>query len=174
MSTTPVAHSSRPILTPFDGHLWDFAGVDGLQVAIALFSSQVSHLAPFQSLTAEFHQQTCAVLRLCEGNFRVALPLEFDLEQAVNCLDQTVWVKPCQTANLIVPASSGLERLAQIATTKPVFTLKPFPRDRAVPARINGTAILAWHLSWQGQPALLLQTAVADADQIRAFFDGST
>ena len=51
---------------------WDFAGVDGLQAAIALFTPAVSHIAPFQSLTATFAAQPCSVLRLCVNIFRVA------------------------------------------------------------------------------------------------------
>ncbi|NEQ46581.1 MAG: hypothetical protein F6K00_24770 [Leptolyngbya sp. SIOISBB] len=51
----------------------------------------------------------------------------------------------------------GLPRLRAIATTKPIYTLNPFLSDRAVPARINGMAILPWHHPWQGQPKLTIQ-----------------
>ncbi|MEB3357640.1 MAG: hypothetical protein VKK04_13005 [Synechococcales bacterium] len=153
--------------------LWDFAGGDGLQGAIALFSPSISHLAPFQSLTMMFDQQPCVVLRLCENNFRVVLPAGVAFDRVVTNLGLNVWVKPCQTATFIVPVASGLGRLAQIATTKPLFTLDPFPCDRAVPARIDGRAILAWHHLWEGQPRLLIQTANADVDLIQGAFAAS-
>ncbi|MGF1499455.1 MAG: hypothetical protein ACFB8W_21910 [Elainellaceae cyanobacterium] len=159
-------------MNPRNFVLWDFAGVDGLQAAIALFSSGVTHLAPFQSLTVAFEAQPGSVLRLCEGNFRVALREEVDFEGAIASLGLKVWVKPCRTANLVMPPTLGLERLAQVATTKPLFTLHPFPCDRAVPARINGTAILAWHHFWEGQPRLLIQTAAADAGSIQRALTG--
>ncbi|MGB3138964.1 MAG: hypothetical protein WBG38_09300 [Nodosilinea sp.] len=168
---TSAADFSRAVINPPSYDLWDFAGVDGLQVAIALFSPDISHLAPFQSLRAEFSQQGCSVLRLCEGNFRVAVPETIRLDQAIAPLNLKVWVKPCATANLVMPATAGLERLAQIAIIKPLYTLNPFPCDRAVPARINGKAILAWHHLWQGEPRLLIQTACSDIDQIQTAFE---
>ncbi|WP_204137001.1 hypothetical protein [Halomicronema sp. CCY15110] len=150
-----------------DYWLWDFAGVDGLQAAIALFSPAISHLSPFQSLTAEFGQQPCSVLRLCENNFRVALPEPMAFDSAISALELSVWVKPCPAATLLLPVEAGLERLRAIATTKPIYTLHPFPCDRAVPARINDLAILAWHHSWQGQPRLTLQTAQENVEAIQ-------
>ncbi|MEO1125614.1 MAG: hypothetical protein AAFW84_14620 [Cyanobacteria bacterium J06635_15] len=155
-------------VNPPNYHLWDFAGVDGLQVAIALFTPAINHIAPFQSLTSEFNQQPCTVLRLCENNFRVALPAEMPFDQAVSDLGLNVWIKPCQTATLVLPADFGLQHLAKIATTKPIYTLNPFPLNQAVPARINGIAILVWHHPWQGQPRLTIQTALADIDTVQA------
>lgn len=154
-------------INPPDYRLWDFAGVDGLQVAIKLFSSSVSYLAPYQSLTSECNRQPCSVLRLCEHNFRVALPEQENFEQAIARLELDVWVKTSPTANLLMSADSGLARLAQLATTKPFFTLDPFPLNRAVPARIHGVAILAWHHLWQAQPRVLIQTAAADFEFIQ-------
>jgi len=147
--------------------LWDFAGVDGLQAAIALFTPAIAHLAPYQSLTATFQQQPCAVLRLCENNFRVALPEQMPFEAAIAALALQVWVKPCLAANLVLPVDEGLSRLREIATTKPIYTLHPFPCDRAVPARIEGLAILAWYHRWQGQPRLTIQTAQANVQAIQ-------
>jgi hypothetical protein len=159
-------------VNPANYYLWDFAGVDGLQVAIALFSTEVTHLAPFQSLTAEFNHQPCSVVRLCENNFRVALPTGDDaIQGAIANLGLKVWVKRGdRTATLLLPAEEGLERLSQIATTKPIYTLSPFPLHRAVPARINGIAILAWHHLWNGQPKLAIQTAIQDSEVIQSAF----
>ncbi|PSN17200.1 hypothetical protein C7271_18995 [filamentous cyanobacterium CCP5] len=160
-------------INPLDMAIWDFAGVDGLQTAIALFSAAVSQLAPFQSVTTRFNQQPCSVLRLCENNFRVVLSDDTGFSQAVASLESKVWVSPSPTANLRLPATRGIERLAQIATTKPVYRLDPFPCDRAVPARIDGAAIVAWHLPWQGQPRLLIQAAAADLRTVQAAFTGT-
>lgn len=153
-----------------DTFLWDFAGVDGLQAAIALFTPAISRLAPFQSLTAEFDHQPCSVLRLCDNNFRVALPgpMSFDatFEAAIAALPLNIWVKPCPAAVLVLPVDFGLARLSAIATIKPIYRLSPFPCERAVPARINGLGILAWHHCWRGQPRLEIQTAQANIQRI--------
>ncbi|NER83459.1 MAG: hypothetical protein F6K42_28690 [Leptolyngbya sp. SIO1D8] len=149
-----------------DYYLWDFAGVDGLQAAIALFTPAINHIAPFQSLTTEFNQQACSVLRLCENNFRVALPVKWAFDAAIATLHLKVWCKPCPAAILVIPVALGLERLPKIGTTKPLYTLNPFPCDRAVPARITGSAILAWHHHWQEQPRLEIQTASTHVDTL--------
>ena len=153
---------------------WDFAGVDGLQAAIALFSPAISHISPFQSLTANVSHQPCSVLRLCENNFRVALPKELAEEMAfdnaIANLNLKVWVKRCPAATFIVPTELALSYLPQIATTKPIYSLTPFPCDRAVPACINGVAILAWHYLWDEQPRVSIQTASANVDEIRRAF----
>lgn len=146
--------------------LWDFAGVDGLQAAIALFTPAVSRISPFQSLTTEFNQQPCSVLRLCENNFRVALSEQKDFGKSIATLKLKVWSKPCSATTFTLSAGLGLARLSKIATTKPPYTLSPFPCDRAVPARIDGFAILAWHHSWRSQPRLDIQTASAHANRI--------
>ena len=146
--------------------LWDFAGVDGLQAAIALFTPAISHLAPFQSLTADFNHRPCSVLRLCENNFRVALSNDLAFDEAIAELKLKVWSKPCTAFNLVIPTEWGLTRLAKVATTKPIYTLTPFPCDRAVPARVNEIAILAWHHLWNAQPRLTIQTASTNANKI--------
>lgn len=157
-------------VNPSDYYLWDFAGVDGLQAAIALFSPAVSRIAPFQSLETTFQQQPCSVLRLCENNFRVAFWADIPFEAAIAALDLQVWVKRCPAAVLVFPAAAGLRQLAAIATTKPIYRLVPFPSDRAVPARIEGRAILAWHRMWRGEPRLEIQTATASLGAIRQAF----
>ncbi|MEL6555717.1 MAG: hypothetical protein AAFQ63_19990 [Cyanobacteria bacterium J06621_11] len=150
--------------------LWDFAGVDGLQAAIALFTPAISHLSPFQSLTTNFHHQPCSILRLCENNFRVALSENLDFDDAIAHLNLKVWHQPYSAANLVVPTERGLALLPKIATTKPLYTLNPFPCDRAVPARINGIAILAWHYLWDNQPRLAIQTASVNSSKVHGAF----
>jgi len=93
--------------------LWDFAGVDGLQFAKALFGETSGRIAPFQSFEFELLKTDtftinttphsvmprvfdsnetrcslngclCSVLRLGEGNFRISLQGEATvLEQAI-------------------------------------------------------------------------------------------
>ncbi|EDX87336.1 hypothetical protein S7335_5044 [Synechococcus sp. PCC 7335] len=151
--------------------LWDFAGVDGLQAAIALFSPAISRIAPFQSLTTDFNHQPCSVLRLCENNFRVALSEKLAFDHAIAELNLKVWSKPCSAATWTIPTDLGLARLPKIALTKPIHTLTPFPLERAVPARINQIAILAWHHLWNEQPRLTIQTASANAAKVREAID---
>lgn len=159
-----------PLLSIPDYYLWDFAGEDGLQAAIALFSPAVSRIAPFQSLETTFQQQPCSVLRLCENNFRVAFSTDIPFQAAIAALGLKIWVKRCSAAVLGLPPEVGLQRLAAIATTKPMYTLTPFPRDRAVPARIDGQAILAWHHGHHGQPRLEIQTATASVEALQRVF----
>jgi hypothetical protein len=154
--------------------LWDFAGIDGLQIARHLFGPQVSQLSPFQSLTTTFEDQPCAVLRLCEGNFRVVLTHDLALDEIVTPLQQRVWMaRSPYLSTLTLPVKPGLEWLSQAATTKPVFTLSPFPCDRAVPARLDGIAILIWHYQWLGQPRLDLQMAATEFPKVQALIERS-
>ena len=89
---------------------------------------------------------------------------------AIAALNLKVWSKPYSAATLVVPTNFGLERLPKIGKTKPVYTLEPFPCDRAVPARIDGVAILAWHHLWGGQPTQHIQTSATNAEiVIQAF-----
>ena len=150
--------------------LWDFAGVDGLQAAISLFTPAISRIAPFQSLTTDFNNRPCAVLRLCENNFRVALSEKQGFESVIAGLNLKVWSRPCPAATFVIPIDFGLACLPKIAITKPIYTLTPFPCNRAVPARINGTAILAWHYLWHEEARLSIQTASANLDIIRQRF----
>jgi hypothetical protein len=162
------------LMPPTEHYLWDFAGTDGLQVARHLFGAQVSQLSPFQSLTTTFEGQPCAVLRLCEGNFRVALAQNLALDEIVTPLQQRVWVaRSPYLTTLTLPVEPALEWLAQTATTKPMFTLSPFPCDRAVPARLEGIAILIWHYQWLGQPRLDLQMATTELPKVKAVIERS-
>lgn len=158
-----------PIPVSADRTLWDFAGIDGLQVARHLFGEQIAHISPFQSLTTTLQDRPCAVLRLCENNFRVALPQDLGLDRLIHPLHQRVWIarSPYLTA-LSLPVEQGLSWLYQKATTKPLYTLEPLPGDRAVPARLDGIALLIWHHLWLGQPRLELHLATTDVPLVQA------
>lgn len=170
MYETTVLNVATDRLQASNYNLWDFAGIDGLQAAIALFTPAINRIAPFQSLTTTFNHQPCAILRLCENNFRVAFSEQTAFDQAIADLNLNVWTKPCSSTTLVVPTGLGLKRLPEIATTKPIYTLNPFPCDRAVPARINGIAILVWHHSWHRQPLLTIQMASANIATVRQEF----
>lgn len=64
---------------------WDIAGVDGLQVVKSLAKcDRISCIAPFQSIETTIAGNPCSILRLCEGNFRLAwLGDSSVLEQAI-------------------------------------------------------------------------------------------
>lgn len=158
-----------PLAPSTDRTLWDFAGLDGLQVARHLFGESITRISPFQSLTTTLQGYPCAVLRLCENNFRVALPQALALDGLIRPLRWRAWVArlPYLTA-LSLPVESGLSWLYQRATTKPLYTLQPLPGDRAVPARLDGTALLVWHHEWLGQPRLELHLATTDVPLVQA------
>lgn len=158
-----------PPASSTDRTLWDFAGIDGLQVARHLFGEPIARLSRFQSLTTTLQGYPCAVLRLCENNFRVALPQALALEGLIHPLRQRVWVarSPYLSA-LTLPLESGLSWLYERATTKPLYRLQPLPSDRAVPARLDGIALLIWHHEWLDQPRLELHMATADLPLVQA------
>ncbi|MFQ3627916.1 MAG: hypothetical protein SNJ81_10115 [Cyanobacteriota bacterium] len=152
-----------PIAPSAERTLWDFAGIDGLQVARHLFGEQIAHISPFQSLTTTLQDRPCAVLRLCENNFRVALPPDLALDRLIPLLHPQIWIgRSPYLAALTLPVEQGLSWLYQRATTKPLYTLQPLLGDRAVPARLDGIALLIWHHSWLGQPRLELHLATVD------------
>jgi hypothetical protein len=168
-----------PFLT-FPCQYWDFAGIDGLQVAKTLFGDAIDRLAPFQSIEtalAPDPRHHCAVLRLCEGNFRVSWQGEIALfqqqiTQAQN--GQQVWVKQLPWLSpVFLTESFGLLRLPQVAIPKPPYRLQALPLNCAIPARIDGMSVLIWHHSIQDQPVFELQMAVQHIQPIQAILQGS-
>jgi hypothetical protein len=132
--------------------LWDFAGVDGLAVAVALFGGPVKKLAPWRSLVTP--DSRYAVLRLCEGNFRIRTAegdQDFPAKLAQACAEKRVWyAQLAYLEALSFPRDAILPRLEQVATPKPPFRLHHLPIDCALPARIDSTAIILWRYCWQG------------------------
>lgn len=137
--------------------LWDFAGVDGLQVAKAWFGEAIDRLSPFQSLDTRLNNQPCAVLRLCENNFRIAWTGSDSLPLAVPTECQ-VWLKQFDWLGTIVLPDSTSPQLMAIATPKPPHRL-PLPLHCAAPARIDGLSVLIWRRAIAGKPVLEVQTA---------------
>jgi hypothetical protein len=155
--------------------LWDFAGIDGLQLAKRL-DTAADRLAPFQSLALTIDYQPCSLLRLCEGNFR----LQIQGQGVANRMDIAawlqaqqaglrVWVKQCVWMSAIaLPEAVGWHQRPGFAVPKPPHRLVGLLVDRAVPARINGISVLIWRHSVYGQPAFELHTATRDLERLHA------
>lgn len=154
----------------FPAEHWDFAGIDGLQVAKNLLGNAIDRLAPFQSLEVPFMQGHCSVLRLCEGNFRVSwqgdAPFQQQMAQAQS--GQRVWVKQLPWLDtLFLAETTGARRLSQVAIPKPPYRLQSMPLNCAIPARIEGMSVLIWHHPVQAQPVFELQMALQHTQAIR-------
>ncbi len=140
--------------------LWDFAGVDGLEVARTLFGEAAARLSVWQSLEAD----DFSLLRLCENNFRARLADGAALEAAAR--GRRVWVKACPLA--VLTARDDLGALLPSLTVKPPHRLEGLPMGRAVPTRLNDQAVLLWRHDPAGRPVLEVHTAARDAEAVRA------
>ncbi|MBW4483856.1 MAG: hypothetical protein KME14_15045 [Tildeniella torsiva UHER 1998/13D] len=163
---------------------WDMAGADGLVAARALFGEAVDHLATFQSMETELEGLPCAVLRLCNRNFR--LTYLGPLDRIVAELQLNLWVKqlawmgtvvlPNQSSTIPLTAQDCSPILAQASVRAP-HRLRGLPLNCAVPAQIVALPALIWHHPIEGQPALELHLAKAQIENlwrlIQSFSDGS-
>ncbi|WP_035986565.1 hypothetical protein [Leptolyngbya sp. KIOST-1] len=136
---------------------WDMAGVDGLVAARALFGEAVDHLAPFQSLETELDGLPCAVLRLCDRNFRVTYP--GPLDQRVAALNLSLWVKSLDWLGAVALPGEGWPAIAALATVRAPHRLTPLPLHRAVPAQVNSISVLIWHHPMGSRSGLELHLA---------------
>ncbi|MBW4553824.1 MAG: hypothetical protein KME35_22350 [Aphanocapsa sp. GSE-SYN-MK-11-07L] len=156
-------NSALPWLDLTDYRLWDFAGVDGLQMAKALFGPAADTIAPWRSLHLDWQGQSLSLLRLCENNFRIGIegnpqPLVAALQTAA--VDAQVWWRPCdRMVAWAMPAAIGADLLPQIAIAKLPHRLLGLPDDCALPGRIAGNAVVVWRHCLQGQSAFEIQTA---------------
>ncbi|PSN16829.1 hypothetical protein C7293_01010 [filamentous cyanobacterium CCT1] len=144
---------------------WDMAGADGLVAARALFGEAVDHLAPFQSMETTLDGLPCAVLRLCDRNFRVTYPGPFD--QRVAAFSLNLWVKQLDWLGAIALPAESLPAIAALATVRAPHRLAPLPLHRAVPVQVAQTAVLIWHHHLGDRAALELHLA---RPQIEAFW----
>ncbi len=163
----------NPTLLDLSGYqLWDFAGVDGLQCAKALFGEASGRIAPFQSFETSLNGCLCSVLRLCEGNFRIGLQGKTTgFEQAIAQLqpNHQIWVKRCEWMSAIaIPETLLLNLLPQIASSKAPHRLEGLQLSCAAPARIDGISVLIWRHQLLGQPAFELHTALKDVEAVQA------
>ncbi len=136
---------------------WDMAGADGLVAARALFGEAVDHLAPFQSMETELEGVPCAVLRLCDRNFRITYP--GPLDRAIAPLNLQIWVTQLTWMAAVALPSDRLPALATQATVRAPHRLHPLPLHRAVPAQVAQISVLMWHHPIAGQPMLELHLA---------------
>ncbi len=154
---------------------WDLAGADGLMAARALFGEAVDHLAPFQSMETTLEGLPCAVLRLCDRNFRITYPGALD--QTVAALQLQVWVKPLSWMGTIALPIEQFPTLAAQATVKAPHRLHGLPLHCAVPAQFSALPILIWHHPVAGQHALELHFAKVQSEKfcrlIRSFSGSS-
>lgn len=151
--------------------LWDIAGVDGLQVVKAIVGDRITTIAPFQSLETTIYGNHCSILRLCEGNFRLAyLGNPKVLESAMQEFQgYRVWLKRFQWLGAIsISESFGLKYLPQIAVAKPPHRLESLECDRALPARIDGISVLIWRHQVLEQQAFELHTSLKNLELISA------
>jgi hypothetical protein len=141
--------------------LWDFAGIDGLQVAKFLIGQTADRIAPFQSLETTWSGGSCSLLRLCENNFRIGLQDGSKFEQTMRQLqpDRRFWYKRCDyLQSIALPEAIGLDLLTKIAVPKPPYRLVGLQPNCAIPARINRISVLIWrHRLFSEQPVLLEQ-----------------
>jgi len=155
--------------------LWDFAGIDGLQMAKSLFGSSIDRIAVFQSLETNLENCPCSVLRLGETNFRVVWYSDYPyllqrLQQSAIGLQ--VWLRQFDWLGAIV-LPDAIDSLLNIAIPQPPHRLQ-LPNGCAAPARINGVSVLIWRHSIDGQPALEIHTAIKNLQFIQTKLTGVT
>ena len=145
---------------------WDLAGADGLVAARALFGEAVDHLAPFQSMETELEGVPCAVLRLCDRNFRITYP--GNLDHRVAPLRLQLWVKRLDWMGVLVLPNSpsttaltaeSLPAIAAQATVRAPHRLHSLPLHSAVPAHVATFPVLVWHHPLGDRPGLELHLA---------------
>lgn len=150
---------------------WDMAGIDGLQVAKLWFGAAVDRMAPFQSLETVCGGKPCSVLRLCEANFRVSCPAHLAIADSIRhyrvWMKQFDWLSAIAVADATTPHLQKLN-LQKLAIPKPPHRLDDLQPNRAIPARIDGIAVLIWRHSLGDRPVVELQAARKDLDRVRA------
>jgi hypothetical protein len=156
----------------FPIHLWDIAGVNGLQIMKSLVGEAIDRIAPLQSLETQISGQDCSVLRLCEGNFRISCCGESDfISQALNAApSQHVWVKQFDWLGSLLLPETAFSQLLPAAIPKPPYRLENLPLHCAAPARIDGISVLVWRHTIDGKAVLELHAAQRDLPQLRAKF----
>ena len=161
--------------------LWDFAGIDGLQMARSLFGDAIDRIAVYQSIDTHLSDCPCSVLRLGETNFRVVwyddYPLLQRLQQAA--IGRQVWLRQFNWLGAILlrdPYGIVLPDAVNpllIAIPKPPHRLQ-LPIGCAAPARIEGVSVLIWRHSIDGKPVLEIHTATKDLQFIQTKLIGVT
>jgi hypothetical protein len=139
---------------------WDITGIDGLQLTKLWFGSGVDRIAPFQSLETTWGDKSCSVLRLCEGNFRISCaesPAQINIPQ-----NYRGWVKQFDWLGAIAIPDVALSCLEEIAIPKPPYRLSHLKLNCALPARIDGIAVLIWRHLLHHQSVIEIHTTQQD------------
>ena len=144
--------------------LWDIAGTKGLEMAISLFGEAASQLGSFQSLETELEGESCSVLRLGDRNFRIAYASSKHQRlsaQLANCgFSQHNWL-----SGITLPIKQ-LPALSQQATVRPPHRLANLPDNQAVPAQLDGIAVLIWRHVVRSHPTVDIHTATAELNRL--------
>lgn len=151
------------LTTPILNTPWDLAGAEGLVAARALFGEAVDHLAPFQSLETTLEGLPCAVLRLCDRNFRITYP--GPLDQRLASLGLHLWVKQLDWLGAIALPVGALPAIAAQAAVRAPHRLCPLPLHRAVPAQVATIPVVVWHHPLGDRPALELHLAHSQIEE---------
>ncbi|HHP7244347.1 MAG TPA: hypothetical protein ACFE0H_06640 [Elainellaceae cyanobacterium] len=167
----PLVSTSHSLL--LSHQLWDWAGVDGLQFARAVFGDSVGNIAPFQSIETTYQMYPCSVLRLCEGNFRVAIAPEVSFQDDTQAIHSPLrmWLKPSTLVAIALADEVGMNILPQIATTKSIYRLDLLQANCAAPARINDIAVLIWRHRVAGTPIVELHVALSNLDALQTLLN---
>ncbi len=145
--------------------LWDMAGAEGLDVARLLFGEAVGYLSPFQSVETVLQGQDCAVLRLCDRNFRIRYA--GSLHQHVIPLQRCVWVKQYPWLKSITLPNDQLPALIQQATVRAPHRLTALPNHQAVPACLDTIPILIWRHMIEHKPVVELHVSMTNIDSLK-------
>ncbi|MGB7084289.1 MAG: hypothetical protein WBD47_01955 [Phormidesmis sp.] len=160
------------------GLLWDMAGLEGLQVAKAVFGEAVGYLAPFQSLETVLANEGCSVLRLCDRNFRIAYSGSLDqliADQLTTPQPATthpslskrnVWIRQYSWLSAIPLPAQKFQALTARATIRAPHRLAGLPNHQAVPAQLDNIAMLIWRHAPLAQPAIEIHAARADIEAL--------
>ncbi|MEO0409122.1 MAG: hypothetical protein AAF289_17400 [Cyanobacteria bacterium P01_A01_bin.135] len=153
--------------TPITAELrWDLAGRDALPLVRSLFGNDVERLAPFQSLNTTLEGEPCALLRLCDRNFRVAcgVPLDQHIQPGSG-----VWARQLPWLRAIVLPDAVFPALAARATVRPPHRLD-LPCNAAVPAHLAGVPLLLWRRG-SDPPQLDLHLAEPNVAHLQPLLD---
>jgi hypothetical protein len=143
---------------------WDIAGIDGLEMVKSRFGQAVDRIAPFQSLETVLDGESCSVLRLCEGNFRISCSGNLTIVDSDR--NYRAWIKQFDWLSAIAVPDSALSHLQKLARPKPPFRLNDLKLNCAIPARIDGIAVLIWRHSPCDLPIIEIHAAQKDLNGI--------
>lgn len=145
-------------------HRWDLAGVDGLALMKDWFGDAVERIAPFQSLETVWQGQPCSLLRLCEGNFRLSAAEAVDWPTIPD--GQRVWLKEFNWLAAVALPEVELVKLQHFTLPKPPHRLRGLLPNCAIPARLQGIAVLIWRHQVADMPMMEIHTARADLGKV--------